>query len=98
MKGLGEGLGRGGEAAPFSHGAGIAQGEAASSRTVRSSPVLALSDRLKFPNIFVPENERTFVHLAKAIQEYRNIDFLIFILVFEWLEAAMEKGVFYAVN
>jgi hypothetical protein len=72
MKGLGEGLGRGGEA--------------------------ALSDRLKFPNIFVPENERTFVHLAKAIQEYRNIDFLIFILVFEWLEAAMEKGVFYAVN
>ena len=45
------------------------------------SPLVALLDRLKFPNIFVPENEQTFVHLAKAIQEYRNIEFLIFILV-----------------
>src|SRR5271170_102644 len=61
-------------------------------------PLGALGEGLQFPNIFVPENERTFVHLAQAIQEYRNIDVLIFILVFEWLEAAMEKGVFYAVN
>jgi hypothetical protein len=65
---------------------------------IRSSPLLALSDRVKLPNIFVPENERTFVHLAQAIQEDRNIDVLIFILVFEWLEPAVKKGVFYAVN
>ena len=68
------------------------------SKALKCSPPLALSGRFKFPNIFVPENERTFVHLAQAIQEYRDIEFLILILVFEWLESAVEKGVFYAVD
>src|ERR1700722_17141945 len=65
---------------------------------VRSPPLLARGDGLEFPSIFVPENERTFVHLAKTVKKYRNIDFLIFILVFEWFEPAVEKGVFYAVD
>jgi hypothetical protein len=76
----------------------IAEGEAAASQSFGYSPPVTLGGRLKFPNIFVPENGRTFVHLAQAVQEYRNIDVLIFILVFEWLEAAMEKGVFYPID
>jgi hypothetical protein len=68
------------------------------SKAVGYSPRGALGDRLQFPNIFIPESKRTFVHLAQAIQEYRNIDVMFFILVFEWLEAAMEKSVFYAVD
>jgi hypothetical protein len=98
MKGLGEGLGRGGEPRRSPVARRLRKEKRRHLEAVRSSPVLALSDRLKFPNILVPENERTFVHLAKAIQEYRNIDFLIFILVFKWLETAMEKGIFYAVD
>jgi hypothetical protein len=96
------------EAAPLSRGAskerglreerGLRKEKRRHLEAIRSSPLLALSDRLKLPNIFVPENERTFVHFAQAIQEYRNIDVLIFILVFEWLEPAVKKGVFYAVN
>jgi hypothetical protein len=34
---------------------------------VQSPPLLARGDRLKFPNIFVPENEQTFVHLAQPV-------------------------------
>jgi hypothetical protein len=34
---------------------------------VQSPPLLARGDRLKFPSIFVPKNERTFVHLAQAV-------------------------------
>ena len=98
MEGLCEGFGRGGKPRRSPVARGLREEKRRHLEAVRSSPVLALSDRLKFPNIFVPENERTFVHLAKAIQEYRNIDFVIFIVIFEWLEAAVKKGVFYAVD
>jgi hypothetical protein len=98
MKGLGEGLGRGGKPRRSPVARGLRKEKRRHLEAVQSSPLLALSGRLKFPNIFVPENERTFVHLAKAIQEYRNIDFLIFIMVFKWFEAAVKKGVFYAVD
>jgi hypothetical protein len=64
----------------------------------RYSPLVALGDRLQFADIFVPECKQTFVHLAQAVQEYRNIDFLIVILIFEGLEPSVEESVFYAVN
>jgi hypothetical protein len=62
------------------------------------SAAYASGGRLEFPNVFIPESKQAFVHLTQAVEEYRNIDFQIFILVFERLEPAMEKGVFYAVD
>ncbi len=56
-----------------------------------------LGDRLQFPNIVFPEGENAFVHLAQAIQEYRNIDVLIYVFIFQRLESAMKEGIFYAI-
>ncbi len=40
---------------------------AGSSRRGPVWALLARGDQLEFPNVFVPENERTFVHLAQAV-------------------------------
>ena len=42
----------------------------------------ALGDGLEFPDIFVLESKQTFVHFAEAVYEYRDVDFLVFVLVF----------------
>jgi hypothetical protein len=87
-----------GERAPFFRCGRLRQRSGVIPTAVGYSPLVALGDWVEFPNIFIPESERPFVHLAQAIQENRNVDFLISILVFERLEPAMEKGVFYAVD
>ena len=60
--------------------------------------MLALNDRLEFEIIFIPESNHTLVHLAQAIKEYRNIDFMILVLVLKRLEPAVKKSIFYAVD
>jgi len=98
MKALYENLRRGAKPRHSPVAANCGEKSSVLSKAFRYSQLVALRDRLAFPNIFVPENERTLVHLAQAVQEYRNIDFLIFILVFEWLESTVEKCIFYAIN
>ncbi|HTZ66191.1 MAG TPA: hypothetical protein VMB83_01745 [Roseiarcus sp.] len=56
-----------------------------------------LAQALQFTNIFVCESNQTVVHLAKGVHEYRNIDLLVLVLVFQWLESTVKKGVLYAV-
>ena len=46
---------------------------------------------------FLRVNKPSFT-CAQTVQEYRNIDLLILILVFERFESAVEKSVLYAVD
>jgi hypothetical protein len=55
-------------------------------------------DSLEFAAIFILQSKRTLVHLAQAVQEYGDVDFLIVVLVFQRFEPAMEKRVFYAID
>jgi hypothetical protein len=64
---LGEGLRRGGKPRRSPVARGLRKEKQRYLEAVRSSPPVALGERLEFPNIFVPENERTFVHLAQAV-------------------------------
>jgi hypothetical protein len=57
---------------------------------------VALAQALQFADIFVSESNQTLVHLAQGVEEYRNIDLLVLVLVFQRLESAVKKGVFYA--
>jgi hypothetical protein len=83
---------------PRAHSGAANRGSEPAVKNESYLPRLALGGWLEFSNIFVPDNKGTFVHLAQAVQEYGNIDFPIFTLVFKWLEPAVEKGVFYAVD
>jgi len=46
-----------GEAAPFSLAIGLRKKKRRRLEAVQSPPLLARGDRLKFPNIFIPESE-----------------------------------------
>ncbi len=56
----------------------------------------SLVHALQFADIFVSESNQAFVHLAQDVQEYGNIDLLILVVMFQRLEPAVKKGVFYA--
>jgi hypothetical protein len=56
-----------GKAPPFSLGRRMRKKNRRRLEAAQSPPLLARGDGLEFPSIFVPENERTFVHLAKAV-------------------------------
>src|SRR5579863_4847255 len=63
-----------------------------------ASSSAALGERLEFADIFVPEREQAVVHLAQGVEKHRDVDVLVLVLIFQRLEPAVKKRVFYAID